>query len=215
MADRAPVVVAISRQIASGGAYIGQSVANRLQLKYVDREILQRAAEALGAEDEKAIEALEERRPGAWAGIARALFVGAPDTPFVPPPPPHVHEGVVLAVETRIICEIAERESSVIVGRGAAHVLPHRPGIIRVFLHAPVRVRVKELQRAYQLSEADAKQLVQRSDKNRAGFVQSITGRSWTDSCLYDLCVDTSVVAHDAAAALIVAVAGHYLNTSE
>lgn len=211
MADRAPVVVGISRQIASGGAYIGQAVANRLGLKYVDREILQQAAAALGAEDERAIEALEERAASSWSGIARALFVGAPDTPFVPPPPPNVHEGDVLEVETRIIREIASREDAVIVGRGAPHVLPRRPGIIRVFLHAPVRLRIAEVKRAYGLTEDEAKQLVQRSDRNRAGFVQSITRRAWTDACLYDLCIDTSIVRSDLAVDLIASTASELL----
>lgn len=211
MADRAPVIVAISRQIASGGAYVGQAVANRLGLKYVDREILHRAAEALGAADEKAIEALEERAARSWSSIARALFVGAPDTPFVPPPPPNLHEGDVLEAETRIIREIAAREDAVIVGRGAAHVLPRRPGIIRVFLHAPVSVRQADVQRSYGLSEAEAKQLVQRSDRNRAGFVQSIAGRPWTDACLYDLCIDTSIVRLDLAVDLIAAAAAELL----
>jgi cytidylate kinase len=201
--ERVPVVLAISRQLAAGGAYIGQSVARRLSLQYVDRDLLTRAAAALGVADEQAIEALEERVGGIWPGIARALFVGAPDTAFVPPPPPNVHEADVLAVETRIIRDIASTTDCVIVGRGAAHLLRDHAGVIRVFVHAPREMRIREAQRVYSLSEPDARQMVAQSDRNRAKFVQSIVGRLWSDACLYDLTVDTSVVPIDDAAAFI------------
>src|SRR5512138_1272167 len=50
------VVLAISRQLGSGGSYIGQGVAHRLGLKYIDREILQEAARLLDAEDLSSLE---------------------------------------------------------------------------------------------------------------------------------------------------------------
>src|SRR4051794_25427540 len=122
MPDRAPVVVTISRQLASGGAYIGQLVARHLGLRYVDREILRAAASTLGATDEKAVEALEEHAGGGlWAWVARAAAAGAPDAPFVPPPPPRFDEGDVLEAETQIIRDIAAHGGAVIVGRGAPH----------------------------------------------------------------------------------------------
>src|SRR5579871_6199389 len=105
-----PVVLAISRQIASGGAYIGQAVARALDLRYVDREILQRAASELGV-DEQHVGVFEERARSFWSTIGRGLFAGAPDAPFVPPPPPGVQEGEVLDAERRVIRDIAEREN--------------------------------------------------------------------------------------------------------
>jgi len=201
-----PIVLTISRQIASGGAYIGQTVARRLGLKYLDREILQRAAAALGCDDERSLEALEERAGGLWSAIARTMFIGVPDAPFTPPPPPDLSEGDVLEIETRIIREIASRESAVIVGRGAPHLLRDYDNVIRVFVHAPEPMRVAEVQRTYGLDESQARQMVHRSDRNRAGFVHALIGRSWTDACLYDLTVDTSIVRVDLAAELIATV---------
>lgn len=206
-----PVVLTVARQLASGGAYIGQTVARRLNLQYIDRQLLTRASAALGVEDERSLEGLEERVTGVWPRIARALFVGAPDAPFVPPPPPNVHEADVLEVETQLIKEIAATTDCVIVGRGAAHVLRNHPGVIRVFVHAPRDVRVREAQRAYQLDDAGARRMVEQSDRNRAKFVQSLIGRSWTDACLYDLTVDTSVVPIDDAAELVTAVVEKHL----
>jgi len=199
-----PFVVTISRQLASGGAYIGQQVAHQLGMKYVDRDILSQAAAALGAQDEHAIESLEERPPGFWSPIIRALGLGAPDAPFTPPRPPPFDEADVQQIQIQLIREIAARERAVIVGRGAPHVLHDHPSVFRVFVHAPAHVRIAEVQRSYGLDEAAARAMVQRSDRNRARFVDALIHRSWTDACLYDLTLDTSVVTVDLAIDLIV-----------
>ncbi len=81
MEARKPVVLAISRQIGSGGVFIGQAVARRLGMKYIDREILQEACAQLGTKDEATVEALEERPDTFWSRIARFVVAGAPDAP--------------------------------------------------------------------------------------------------------------------------------------
>lgn len=198
------MVVTISRQIGSGGAFIGQAVARGCGLNYVDREILQRAAAALGIDDEKALEALEERvSTGLWSRISRAVSMGAPEAPFVPPPPPGLHEGHVFEAERRIIRELAAHENVVIVGRGAAHIL-RGPSILRLFFHAPVAWRIARVQETYELDEAAAREMVHRSDRRRSAFVHSLMHRAWTDACLYDLTLDTSVIPIEQASALVV-----------
>jgi CMP/dCMP kinase len=111
----------------------------------------------------------------------------------------------VLEVETRIIQAVAARESAVIVGRGAPHILRGRDNMFRVFVHAPKEYRVAEVERTYHLDANAARQMVERSDVNRAGFVHSLVGRSWTDACLYDLTLDTAMIPPDAAVDLLVA----------
>ena len=186
-----PVVLAISRQIGSGGAFIGQAVARRLGMKYVDREILRDAATELEVDDEAMIEAFEERPDTLWSRIARFVACSAPDAPYVPPPP-RIHEAQVMRVQTRIIKAIAERESAVIVGRGAPHILAGRPNVVRLFVHAPREYRLREVERAYNLTPEDARDLVKRSDRDRAKFVEAMTGRAWTDAGMFDLALDGS-----------------------
>ena len=200
-----PVVLTISRQIGSGGAYIGQAVARQLGLKYLDREILRQAAEALGAR-EADVEDLEERLAGFWSSLGPGIFAGAPDAPYVAPPPPGVREGQVFEAETQLIRDIAAREDAVIVGRGAPHLLRDHPGVIRMFVHAPAAWRVVEIRKAYGLSEPEARVLLEQSDRRRAKFVQGLIGRLWTDACLYDLTVDSSVVPIEMAAGFAAAV---------
>ncbi|HZT78290.1 MAG TPA: cytidylate kinase-like family protein [Vicinamibacterales bacterium] len=173
-------------------------------LRYIDREVLQRAAQALDVGEEH-VGAYEEKAAGFWSTVGRGLFAGAPDAPFVPPPPPGIQEGEVLEAERRVIRDIASREDCVIVGRGAPHLIRDHPGVIRLWVHASDAARIAEAQRAYHLDQSDARELIRVSDRRRSHFVQSLVGKPWTDACLYDLVVDTSTVGLDAAVAAVTA----------
>ena len=52
--------ITIARQLASGGSDLGRRIACRLGFLYLDREILQNAAEELGMSEEE-LSAREER----------------------------------------------------------------------------------------------------------------------------------------------------------
>ncbi len=60
------IVITVSRQLGSRGSYIATAVAKRLGLRYMDREILNRAAEIAGYPDDEMVEQLKrkEKVPG-------------------------------------------------------------------------------------------------------------------------------------------------------
>jgi cytidylate kinase len=196
-------VLAISRQLGSGGATIGQSVAKLLSLKYADRDVLHQAALKLNLEDAD-VAPLEEHVDSFWEHLAPLFLFGVTGGPMPVPLPPPISGPVVFQVETEIITNLAERENAVIVGRGAAHVLRGRPGLISVFLHAPEDVRVERLQE--RLEESDrghALDIVRRSDRQRAEFNKAITGCDWKDATQYDLTINTGTVGIDRTTQLI------------
>jgi cytidylate kinase len=187
------VIVTITRQMGSGGSYIGYAVASQLHLRYMNREILRRAAQTLHVEDTQTLESLEERRGSIWAKLALKIAMGAPEAAFVP-----VFLGFdeddVFDVESRIIRAIAEQEDAVFIGHGAGFVLRNHPGVIRVFVHAPESWRIAAAQRTYALKLEAARELIRRSDRRRARFIEGMSGVPWTDARLYDISVDTSAI---------------------
>lgn len=200
----ARTIVAISRQFASGGARVGRAVARRLGFQYADRAILAEAARELrvGADD---LEPLEEHTAGFWDRVGTLFAHGSPDAPFVPPQLPSVTEADLFAVERQIIDRIAVRGRAVIVGRGAAHVIPRSDAVLRVFLHAPLDHRTLHAMDEYGFTDREAAMAVLHdSDRARARFVRHLTGRDWCDATLYDLCLDTAALGVDRAADLIV-----------
>ncbi len=197
-------VVAISRQFGAGGAWVGRKVAERLGLQYADREILAEAARALNVETD-GLEPLEERVRGFWERLGGMFALGAADTPFMPPPLPVVSETELFVAEREIIEAIAAHGRAVIVGRGAAHILQGWPGVVRVFLHAPLSTRVSLAMQEYGLTDAAAAtEIARASDAQRARFVRKVTGRDWCDAALYDLSLNTGTTGLDEAAELVI-----------
>lgn len=80
-------VITISRQLGSQGSYIAAAVAQRLNLRYLDREILHRAAEVAGHPDEEMVLQLESKEvvPGFLGRMLEALqnSAAAPVEPSV------------------------------------------------------------------------------------------------------------------------------------
>ena len=204
MNTAATFVVAISRQIGAGGAYVGQAVARRLGFRYVDREILQQAAVLLGR-DEGDLEPLEERAASMWDRMASILSIGAPEAPFVPPPLPTLGEDELFEVESQVMREIAAREDAVFVGRGASWVLRNHPGVLRLFLHATEERRAQRLLDSYGMASIDAaRQVVKRSDQQRGRFVHALLGAPWMSPGSYDVCVNTTDLALDDVVEMVV-----------
>jgi len=197
------ILVALSRQMGAGGAYIGKAVASQLGVRCVGREVLDEAATILGR-DRAELEGLEERVTSLWSRMAGVLAWGAPEAAYVPPPMPSLYEDELFAVESRIIREIASREDAVFVGRGAAWLLRSEAGLLTVFLHAPEAVRVERVMRNYGIAErAAAVELVRESDRQRSRFLESLGGLSWLDLARYHLSLDTGAIGLDDAAAVI------------
>jgi cytidylate kinase len=194
MNERTTTVLTISRQLGSGGSHIGQEVARTLGMRYADREILQRAAAAAGV-GEGDLAGAEEKGAGFWHSVVHSFSLGGPDTTFVPPPLSSVFEEDVFKIESRIIREIASQFDAVIVGRAGFHVLQGHPGLVNVRLHARTSWRIDRIMHVYGIQDRrEAEELVERSDRARAGFIRTFTGRHWTDARLFDLCIDTSSV---------------------
>ena len=202
------LVVTISRQMGSGGAHVGQAVARRLGIRYVDRQVLEEAAKLLGV-DECRVQALEDERPSLWSRLEQVLAIGTPESPYVPPPAPIVYQAEVAELESRLIREIAAADDAVIVGRAASWVLRDHPGLVSVFLHAPEPWRVERVMQTYGLRDRRAAEdLVRRTDRGRESYRAAITGAKEIDVLLgHHVSFDTAAVGLDQIVGILEALA--------
>jgi cytidylate kinase len=196
-------VVTISRQLASGGSSIGREVARRSGLRYTDREILEHAAREQGV-DEAHLAAVEERSSTFWQSVLRQFSLGGPEAPYVATPVPAIYENDVFRLESTIIRDIAARFDAIVVGRAGFFVLADHPGLISIRVHARLEWRIRRAMELYHVTnEEDARELLERSDHQRAAFVRSFTGREWHDCRCHHLCLDTSALGLDLATDLV------------
>jgi cytidylate kinase len=197
----ASVTIAISRQRGSGGSYVGRLVADRLNLRYIDRELLRHAAEYLSTHQE----AKPASAPVSWLErLGHTIGLGTADAGYTPPSSDVVYEGALFEIERRLMLEIAAEGNAVLVGRGAAQSLKGRSGVISVFLHAPAAWRAERVRAVYGMDSRSAEGIVRDSDRDRARFIRALCGNDWADVHGYDLAVDVATLEHETTAALIV-----------
>ena len=187
--------IAISRQMGSGGSFIGQLLAERLGFRYIDREVLRLAAQELNC-DERELAARAERVSSFWERVFGSLGFGPPDGPYAPPPMLRsITDQELFDRQTAILKQIARRHDCVIVGWGSALMLPRRPRKVSIFCHAPVSFRVRRLQEVYPgTDEEQAQALVAESDEMRGRYIEEMTGKDWVCLQNYHLAIDTSTL---------------------
>jgi cytidylate kinase len=201
-----PYVITISRQIGSGGAYIGQQLAKKLNIYYADREILTKAAHKLAVLD-KDLEERDEKLQSFWESFFQlnSYATDAYLNPILIKPSSYE----LFHTESEIIKHIANEQSAVIIGRVGFHTLREHTNRVSVFLHADIAFRSKRIQELNQISEKVALGMIEKVDKERAQFVEEFTGKKWADARQFDLCINTGKIGLDRSADLII----HYLES--
>ena len=198
------LLITISRQFASGGAFLGQALARRLGFAYFDREILRQAAEQLGQE-EAVLSNREERLSGFFEKVVQPFIYGSPDTAYMPPPlQPYVDDRTIFDAEAEAIRVFADRFDAVFVGRCGFHVLRDEPGLVNVFLHADAKFRAERAREVYGVDPAEAAALVVRTDREREKFMETMTGIDWTDARNYHIALDSAKTGFKTAEEIIV-----------
>jgi len=191
---KARTTVTIARRMGSGGSYVGQGIAQRLGLRYIDREVLHLCAESLGV-DASSLEPNCERVSSFWEKLFGGLTFGPPESPYAPPPLRNYTDRDLFERQVVILREMAAREDCVIVGYGGAYVLPRHARMVNFYFHAPLEFRVRRVMELYKIADRErAKQLIAGSDETRQRYFKQMIGRDWACADNYHVCVDTSML---------------------
>ncbi len=183
--------VTIARQFGSGGSYLGHQLAEKLQIRCLDREIVSGAAQHLDLEESE-LAVREERKTPFWERMLLGI-AGPPEALYHAPVTLSCSDKELLEAETEVMKEIAAREDCVIVGRLAAYVLPPHPGMVNIFLQAPLRFRIPRVREHYGAAgDSEARAIIARSDEMRERYVRGMIDREENDARNYHLCLDTS-----------------------
>lgn len=197
-------VITIGRQFGSGGREIGKLIADKLGIRYYDKEVLAEAAKKSGVRPEF-FEATDERTPkffnnsNLWSfniGYnVGAFFIG--DSPLT--------DDSLYRAQSDAIKSFAKTSSCVIVGRSADYVLRNFPNLISIFIHGSVASCIKRIiERGDCPDEASAKSLALKKNKLRENYYNFYTDKKWGDAQSYDLTIDSSKLSSEEIADIIV-----------
>lgn len=190
-------VITIGREFGSGGKEIAQKLAERLGIKYYDKDLVTLAAKKRGISEEVVADA-EENIPSIWDTNA----VGLP-----------IFQDRLYQIQSNIILDIAQQEAPcIIVGRCADYVLRDCPNILNVFIHADKEFRIRRIMDIQSLAYPEAKSLVKKTDKTRRAYYQFYTDRKWGTGTDYDILLSSSTLGVDTCVDILYASIQAYAN---
>ena len=188
-------IYTIGREFGSGGREVGEKLAAKLGIKLYDKELLQQAARDSGF-CEEIFENHDEKPTNSflYSLVMDTYSVsGYSAAPFLDMPLNHK----VFLAQFETIKKIAEKESCVIVGRCADYALSDNPNCINVFIHADLDVRIKNVSRNLNITENKARDIINKTDKQRASYYNYYTSKKWGDSKSYNLSLDAGKLGTD------------------
>lgn len=197
--------ITISRALGAGGEEVGLSVADSLGFRYVDDEIVRKAAEAAGVSTETV--ARSEATPPLIRRIlevmaaAPAVEAGAWTPEFAYEVAPLSFYGELIR---QVIFETANEGKAIILAHGASMALAGTEGVLRVLITASPEVRARRVAAATKVDEAKAKKIVEDSDRQRKQYFKRFYGLSQELPTHYDLVINTDTLTPDQAAQLLV-----------
>lgn len=170
------VIITIAREHGSSGKQIGKIVAEKLGIPFYYKEMTAIAAKESGL-DKEFISDINVNSPA----MLQSLYLSS-----------DVVQQAVIA-QDKVIKEIADRGSCVIVGRAADHVLREREDVVRIFIYADEEYKISRVMEVYGDSKEEARKNIRHSDEARASYYKNISGQNWGDRRNYELLLDSSL----------------------
>lgn len=197
------MVYTIGREFGSKGKEVARKLAEKLGIKYYDKELLAQAAKDSGF-CEEIFENHDEKPTNSflYSLVMDTYSAGNYSaTSFLDMPLNHK----IFLAQFDAIKNIADQEENcVIVGRCADYALANHCDTVNVFIRADIDDRAKTVSKRLELTENKAKDLCLKKDKSRASYYNYYTSKKWGDARSYDLCLNTSKISVDECVDLII-----------
>ncbi len=203
------LVVTLSRELGSGGRTVGRKLAERLDIRYSDKDLIN----ALRTKFNLTTSSIEQLKGEKKNWLADFIKWVAPmpkqsmlvneDSRFVQEFRSDITTDDVFKAETEILQAIAEEGPCVIAGRSGFFVLKDCPGKISVFITASREHRIARVKRKQNLTEEQAAAIIDSVDASRENYVYRYTGKNRYDARNYDLVLNMDHLTEDDAVELI------------
>jgi cytidylate kinase len=198
-------VVTLSATFGAGGPIIGPAVAERLGVPFFDRAVTRLVAQKLGIPLEHA-QSRDERVKGLLARVLASMSALSADNwaAAAPPSTARVSDADFFEQVQATIRSLCEAGGGVVLGRAAALVLREQPEALHVRLDGDPERRVRMAADHLGLSEAEARDAMEKIDAATAGYTRHFYGVDPASSKHYHLMLDSTRLPLDVCTEIIV-----------
>ena len=183
------IVITIAREYGSGGRYVGRLIADKLGIKFYDKDFIEKLAQETGLSEEY-IEA-NEQKMSKFSNFNNGYYIGLNNSDDL------------FLKESELIKELADKESSVIIGRCADFILKDRKDVLKVFIYSNMEDKVKRATEIYGFDKIKSEKEIKRIDKLRSNHYKHYTEKEWKDYSNYDICINSDKLGVEKSAELI------------
>lgn len=176
-------IITMGREYCTGGYVIAEKAAEKLNIKMYDKELITLAAKDSGLSEE-AVAASEKQHTHS---LLYSLYTMGNDLPL---------SDQVFILQSKIIKQLAEENSCVILGRCGDYVLRDNPNVLRVFVYAPLEFRINWAKNSPWFKDKSEKAIIDeinKTDKKRASYYSYYTQNRWGDAHNYDLALNAAL----------------------
>lgn len=194
-------VITIARTCGSGGSYVAEALEKKLDIKLYGQDILQLASEDSGISIDLFARTDEELKSNPLFRFTKYIYDGK----LIPPSSSDfTSQENLFNYQAKVLKELAEKESFVVIGRCADFVLKDAENLVRVFITADRKDRISTEAERLTISTKEAESRIDKVDKKRTNHYNYFTGNERDDMTNYDICLNTSKLDYDKCADIII-----------
>ena len=210
-----PFVITISREVGSGGRTIGRKLAEKLGVRFSDKELIDSLQTKLNLSP-KSIEELKGKKKR-WMDDFIQMVAPVPmsgllingDSDYISEYNTSLNVNDVFEAEKEILNGIADEGSCVIAGRSGFFVLKDRPNKVDVLITASHENRIARIMSKQGLSRDKAQEVIETVDNARDNYVLRYTGQSRYDARNYHIVLNMDYLTEDKAVDIIMSYLGN------
>ncbi|MBR4836890.1 MAG: cytidylate kinase-like family protein [Bacteroidales bacterium] len=178
-------IITINRESGSGGREIAQQLGDILGVKVYDKMLLDAIIEQMNIPEE------DLTKDKSWWDNFLSLyrkFSNAKDIDFKE----KVTSKAIYQAQEKLLREICERESCIILGRTGFHIFKDYPNNIKIFIVADLEARVKRVCQTMEVNPKEARKFIEEVDATREEYTKRYTGVSRYDARNYDFVLNVT-----------------------
>ena len=181
-------IITINRECGTGGGEIARLLGEKLGIKVYGRTMLEVVAQQFGITLEE-LDRVKAQKANWWSDFCRFYqqfgAVSHQTGTIADPTPTSVYYA-----EKRLLQDLAEKESCIIVGRAGFHIFRNYPNAIHLLLIADHDARIARIARKQNLTIEEAAKVVDKVDTARDNFVTNVAETSRHDARNYHACLN-------------------------
>ena len=194
MEDKKYFTICITRTCGSGGTTIAKKLADAYGIDLYDRKLLRLASVDSGISEAMFAQADEDVKNSLLYKVSRKVYNGE----LIPPESGNfVSDQNLFNYQAKVLKELSERESYVVVGRCADYILRNHANAISVYLYASKEECLRHEMEYMGYTQGQAMKEIKRMDRYRRDYYVYHTGRKWKNPENYDLCLNTEKLGYE------------------